>query len=295
VRSGGALPERAERRDPCTWQTVLFVPGDRPEMLAKAQGLGADAIVVDLEDAVAAAAKAEARILLAELLKQNSLAGPSAVCVRVNAIGEGVAEDLAALAGTRLDAVVLPKSSDPAGVAAVRASITQSCADGASIRLVPQVESVHGVLGVADLARIDGVSAIAFGGEDFCVDLGVARSEESLELLLPRALVALRARAANLPAIDTVYTALADEAGLLREAITARQLGFSGKLLIHPAQIEPVRRVFAPSEDELAWARRVLTAEAAAPGDGVGVRVVDGKMVDAPVLTQAERILARER
>jgi citrate lyase subunit beta / citryl-CoA lyase len=282
----------AERRDPRGWQTILFVPADRPDMLAKAQGRGADALLVDLEDAIAPDGKAAARRTLAERVRDGALAGPSAICVRVNAVGEGAEADLAALAGARIDAIVLPKAAEPAAVEQVRAGIDALIADGKAAALIPQVESVRGVLCAERLAATPGVTALAFGGEDLCVDLGVARSEGSLELLVPRALVALHARAHDLPAIDTVYTAIGDEAGLVREATTARQLGFSGKLLIHPAQIEPVRRVFAPSDDELAWARRVLAP--AAGESGRGVRVVDGKMVDAPVIAQAERILARQ-
>lgn len=285
------MPERAPSRcDPRRWQTVLFVPADRPDMLAKAQRLGADALLIDLEDAVAPQAKPAARLRLAELLRDVRLSGPSAVCVRVNALGEGAHEDLGALAGCCVDAVVLPKASRATELTEARSEIDEQL--GETTALVPQVESTVGVLAVAELARVEGVGAIAFGGEDFCVDLGVARSEDSLELLAPRALLALHACAAGLPAIDTVWTAIADEAGLVREARTARQLGFSGKLLIHPSQIEPVRRVFTPSDQELAWARAVLGTRSQDGGE-VGVHVVEGKMVDAPVLAQAERILAR--
>jgi citrate lyase subunit beta/citryl-CoA lyase len=285
------MPERAPSRcDPRKWQTVLFVPADRPDMLAKAQRLGADALLIDLEDAVAPEAKLTARQRLAELLRDVRLAGPSAVCVRVNGFGEGAQEDLAALAGCCVDAVVLPKAGRQTELRRVRVAIDERL--GEETGLVPQVESATGVLAAAELVQVEGVGAIAFGGEDFCVDLGVARSEDSLELLAPRALLALHACAAGVPAIDTVWTAISDESGLVREARVARQLGFSGKLLIHPSQIEPVRRVFRPSEQELEWARAVLSTRA--QGDGaVGVHVVEGKMVDAPVLAQAERILAR--
>jgi citrate lyase subunit beta / citryl-CoA lyase len=269
---------------------VLFVPADRPDMLAKAQRLGADALLIDLEDAIVPEAKPAARQRLAQLLRDVRLAGPSTVCVRINAIDEGAYEDLAVLARCRVDAVVLPKAARPAELAQARAAVDERL--GQDTGLVPQIESAAGVLALAELVQVAGVDAIAFGGEDFCVDLGVARSEDSLELLAPRALLALHACAAGLPAIDTVWTAISDEAGLVREARTARQLGFSGKLLIHPAQIEPVRRVFTPSEQELAWARAVLSTRLQADSE-IGVHVVGGKMVDAPVLAQAERILAR--
>ncbi len=282
-----------ERRDVEGWATLLFVPADRPAMLAKAQSRGADAVLVDLEDAIAPDRKEAARVTLREALRAGELAGSGALCVRINAVGEGAELDLDALAGCALDAVVLPKAVAADDVHFVRDALDPVLADGERVALIPQVESTRGVLALAELAAVEGVAALAFGGEDFCVDLGVARGDDSLELLMPRALVALHARAAGLAAIDTVYTAIDDEDGLLREARTARQLGFSGKLLIHPAQVAPVRRVFAPSAQQIAWAERVLAAGPLNGDGGAGVRVVDGKMVDAPVLAQAERILAR--
>lgn len=276
--------------DPRGWRTVLFVPADRPEMLARAQERGADAVLVDLEDAIAVAAKAAARAALAELLAARLLAGPAPLCVRVNAVGEGFDQDLAALAGADVDALFVPKAADPAALREASAAIAAAWPDRA-VGLVPQVESAGGILAVAELLAVPGVVAIAFGGEDFCVDLGVARSALSLELLFPRAQLALLASAAGVPAIDTVYTALDDEPGLVREARAAAQLGFGGKLLIHPRQVDPVRRVFTPSDAQVEWARRVLESDE--DGAGSGVRVVDGRMVDAPVIAQAERILTR--
>jgi citrate lyase subunit beta/citryl-CoA lyase len=281
----------AETSDPGRWRTVLFVPADRPEMLERAQSRGADAILVDLEDAIAPSGKAAAREVLRDAIASGSLAGPGAVCIRLNAVGEGFAEDLAAVAGSDVGAVFLPKAADAATLAEASAQIEGAWGGHGRIGLVPQVESACGVLAAADLLAVEGVVAIAFGGEDFCVDLGVKRGVDSLELLLPRAQLGLLASAARLPAIDTVYTAIDDEEGLVREARTARQLGFGGKLLIHPRQVEPVRRVFAPSEEDVSWAHRVLAT--AAEGDGAGVTVVDGRMVDAPVIAQAERILSR--
>jgi citrate lyase subunit beta / citryl-CoA lyase len=169
--------------------------------------------------------------------------------------------------------------------------IDQTLANADGIALIPQIESTRGLVNVAALAAASPVGGLALGGEDFCVDLGVARSEHSTELFMPRALVALHATARGVAALDTVYTAIADEAGLIREAALARQVGFTGKLLIHPSQVAPVRRVFAPSSEQVEWARRVLASDGQ-EGEA-GVRVVDGRMVDAPVVAQAERILAR--
>ena len=281
--------------DPDRWATILFVPADQPSMLVKAQRRGADAILIDLEDAIPKRAKARARRQVREHIQDGALDGPSAVCVRINAVGEGGVTDLHALEGMRIDGVVLPKAADAVGLARIREEVDRLLPDGEAVALIPQVESARGVVHLARLASTTNIAAIALGGEDLCVDLGVPRSQDSLELLVPRALVALHARALGIPAIDTVYTAIDDEPGLAREAAVARQLGFSGKLLIHPDQIGPVSRVFAPSNVEIAWAQRVL-ASARQPVDHVrGVHLVDGKMVDAPVVAQAQKILARAR
>jgi citrate lyase subunit beta/citryl-CoA lyase len=262
-------------------------------MLTKAPARGADAIVVDLEDAIAPEAKAAVRSELRSHLLAGILAEAQTVCIRINAVNEGAESDLTALAGCRVDAVLVPKVGECADIEAAREMVDRILPNGESVTLIPQIESVRGILDLSALVATAGIGGVAFGGEDFCVDLGVSRSEDSLELLVPRALLALHANSLRLPAIDTVYTAIDDEAGLLAEAIRARQLGFSGKLLIHPAQVEPVRGVFTPSAEELGWARRVLDGQVSEGGEPVGVRVVDGKMVDAPVIAQAQRIVAR--
>ncbi len=289
------MTELDPRRDPALWTTLLFVPADKPEMLAKAQARKADAIIVDLEDAIAVAAKAQARTGLANGLVRGALVGPSAVCVRINPLEQGGLEDLQALSLRAVDAIVMPKANSAAGVTAMRDAIDAIVPDGQGVALIPQVESARGVVELQPIAGVGRIAAIAFGGEDLCVDLGVPRSEGSLELLVPRALVALHARAAGLPAIDTVYTAIDDLDGLTRETHVARKLGFTGKLLIHPAQIDPVKRVFRPTDSEVRWARTILDASVSANNGEHGVQLVDGKMVDAPVVAQAQRILARAR
>jgi citrate lyase subunit beta/citryl-CoA lyase len=289
------MAELDPRLDPAGWNTLLFVPADKPEMLAKAQARHAEAIIVDLEDAIAVAAKAQARTGLANELVRGALVGPSAVCVRINPLEQGGLADLEALSRRAVDAIVMPKADSAAGVKAVRDAIDAILPDGQTVALIPQVESARGAVELQAIAGVGGIAALAFGGEDLCADLGVPRSEDSLELLVPRALVALHARAAGLPAIDTVYTAIDDPDGLIRETHVARKLGFSGKLLIHPAQIDPVRRVLRPSEDEVRWARKIVDAGVRADNGDEGARLVDGKMVDAPVVAQARRILARAR
>ena len=284
------MPEIDPLRDPRMWRTLLFVPADKPQMIAKAQSRNADAIIIDLEDAVASDAKDHARVTLVEQLRAGALYGPSAVCVRINSLDSGGIADLEALERSSIAAVVTPKAESAAGVSEVRHAIDAILPAGKWVSLIPQVESARGIVQLEELALTERIHAVALGGEDLCVDLGVTRSEDSLELLIPRALVALHARALGLPAIDTVYTAIADIEGLERETTIARKLGFSGKLLIHPAQIDPVRRLFRPSEEQVRWAQRIVDAGLGENGDD-GVVLVDGEMVDAPVLAQARRIL----
>lgn len=282
-------------REPGSWTTLLFVPADKPEMLAKAQGRKAEAIIIDLEDAIAVGAKTQARASLAHELERGALVGPSAVCVRINSLEHGGIEDLQALSRRSVDAIVMPKADGVAGIKAVRDAIDTILPGGYGVSLIPQVESARGIVELHTIADAERIAAIALGGEDLCVDLGVPRSEDSLELLVPRALTALHARAAGVPAIDTVYTAIDDPDGLIREANIALKLGFTGKLLIHPAQIEPVRLVFRPSDDEIRWAHKIMHAGVGGKDTDDGVRLVDGTMVDAPVVAQAQRILARAR
>jgi citrate lyase subunit beta/citryl-CoA lyase len=161
-----------------------------------------------------------------------------------------------------------------------------------AVGILLMVETAQGVLNAYEMACASRrVWALCLGGEDLALDLGAIRTKEGLELAYARAQTVVAARAAGALALDTVYTDLNDLDGLLAEARQARQLGYSGKLLIHPAQIEPVHRAFAPSEEEVAYARRVLAAFEAAKARGDGVLALDGSMIDAPVVARAREVL----
>ena len=163
-----------------------------------------------------------------------------------------------------------------------------------SVGVLLMVETALGVLHAYDMARASRrVRALCLGGEDLARDLGAVRTREGLELAYARAHLVPATRAVGALAIDTIYPDLTDEAGLLAEARQARQLGYSGKLLVHPAQIEPVHRAFAPSEEEVAYARRVLETFAAAEARGDGVIALDGQMIDALVVARAREVLLR--
>ena len=249
----------------------LFVPANRPERFAKAAASGADAVILDLEDAVAADAKDAARAALATDFTDLP------VIVRINAIGTPWhADDLAAVARLRPAAVMLPKAEDADRVASVAAQTR--------LPVIALVETARGLAHARTIAAAPGVARIAFGSVDFCADLGCAHLRE---VLLPaRSELVLASRLAGIAApIDGVTVQLDDLSVSHDDAAHARALGMTGKLCIHPRQIAEVRCAFAPTEAEIDWARRVLAS-------GDGAVSVDGAMVDEPVRIRARAILA---
>ena len=258
-------------------RSFLFVPADRPERFQKAVSSGADAIILDLEDAVAPAAKNEARKTAAAWLA----AGGQAI-LRINPPGTPWAaedENLADLPGVL--AVMRPKAE----------------ADEALVKLarrkpvIALIETARGVAEAGKLATFPGILRLALGAVDLCLDMDIA---ETPEILLPIRLgLTLASKCASLPPpIDGVTVELRDEAVIRAAVRHARDLGFGGKLCIHPAQIAPVHEGFAPSEADIAWAGQVLAAADASGGAAVSL---DGKMVDRPVIERAKKILARVR
>lgn len=257
--------------------SLLFVPASRPERIAKALAAGADAVIVDLEDAVAPGEKDAARAALAAAL---DAARP--VMLRVNAAATPwFPADLELLAHPGIAAVVLPKAEHAEDVAVVHRA-----AGGKPV--LPLIESALGFEQRQALAHADGVQRLIFGHIDFQADMGMRATED--ELLPFRTALVLASRLADIaPPIDGVTTVL-DDADLLRsDALRARRLGFGGKLCIHPRQVAVVNQCFTPDANEVAWARRVVAANAAAGGAAVAV---DGKMVDKPVVLRAQAILA---
>ena len=251
--------------------TPLFVPGDRPERFAKAAASGADAMIIDLEDAVAPERKAVARAAL----RPEVLPGGIALFVRVNAAGTPWHDaDVTALAGLALAGVMLPKTETAEGAARLAAALP-----GKSV--IALIESACGLANAREIAPH--VVRLAFGSIDFCADLGMAHEREML--LTARAEIVLASRLGGLPApLDGVSTVLDAPAEVEEEARYARALGFGGKLCIHPKQIAALRAGFAPTAAQIDWAERVLAA-------GSGAVTVDGKMVDEPVRIQARQIL----
>lgn len=256
-------------------RSFLFVPGDRPERFAKACAAGADAVIVDLEDAVPASGKLAARDALAAWL---SPAHP--VLVRINGADSAWFRDDLALCGLPgVAGVVLPKAEREHDLAIIAAA-------GAPA-ILPLIESAQGMWNAIALARSPCVQRLLFGAIDFSLDLGIREGHE--QLLYFRSQLVLASRVAGIQApVDGVTTALDDPELVRQDTVRGRALGFGGKLCIHPKQVPTVNAAFAPSAAELAWAARVL--EAAADSNGAAV-ALDGKMVDRPVISIAQQML----
>ncbi|MER5435820.1 CoA ester lyase [Streptomyces sp. NPDC002588] len=253
----------------------LFVPGHRPDRFPKAVASGADLVIIDLEDAVADEDKARARASAADWLAQGN-----DTVVRINPPGTPWFESDLMEAARHGCPVMVPKAEDPAVLADIAARVAGRCA------LVPLIETAGGVERAREVCATAGVARVAFGNVDLAGQLGVAWDDHAA-LAYARSRLVLACAAAGIRSpVDGVTTAVKDGGALQEDIAHARRLGFTGKLCIHPGQVEAVSRGFAPSREELEWARGVLTA-------GDSVTTVDGRMVDKPVLERARHLLER--
>lgn len=273
-----------------TRRSVLFTPGDRGEMQRKAVGFGADAVVFDLEDGVAPGEKVTARETVRETLA--AIDPDCEVCVRVNVAPETAAADLdAVLDGSQPDSVMLPKAAGPGDVERLADLLDERDAD---LPVLALIESAAGVLSAREIAAVEATDALLFGAEDLAADTGALRTDEGTEVLTARSQVVLAAAAEEVDAIDTHYPDVGDTDGLAEDARFALQLGYDGKMALHPEQVRVINEAFTPDSERVEWAQRILDAEAAADTEAA-VLVVDGEMVDAPQIKQARRIVERAR
>ena len=270
-------------------RSLLFVPGDRPDRMEKALGLGADALILDLEDSVAPSRKAQAREAVIAFLARADR--PIPLLVRVNPIdGPQPNEDLAALGGQRVDGLVLPKAE---GAATVRALAGWT---GAPI-LPIATETPAALFELGSYREVaDRLLGLTWGAEDLPAAIGATAAREAdgrytAPIETVRSLALFAAHAAGVPAIETIYPDFRDLDGLAAYAARGARDGFTGMMAIHPDQIAVINRAFTPTEAEIASARAIVQAFAAQPD--AGVLAVNGKMVDAPHLAQARRLLER--
>ena len=272
-------------------RSVLYVPGSNARALEKARSLPADGLILDLEDAVAPGAKEEARAQVLSALGRGY--GRREVALRVNGPGTPWHEaDLAAAARSGADAVCLPKVEDAVAVEAAERSLAAAGAPE-ELALWCMIETPRGVLRAAEIAAASPrLACLVAGTADLAKDLGARPTPGRLEVMASLQLVLLAARAQGLAALDGVELDLHDDAAFEAACRQGRDLGFDGKTLVHPRTIEAANRIFAPTGEELAQARRVAAAHAAAAARGVGVVVVDGKLVEGLHVSAAERLLA---
>ena len=265
-------------------RTYLFVPGNRAERFGKALASGADAVVLDLEDAVAADAKDTAREAIAQWAGSASQTERERIVVRVNdAASAWLAADLRLLRSAGLSTVMLPKAES-------EEQVRQVCADLPGARVLALIETAVGVAQVDAVATASGVTHLVFGTLDFALDLDLDITDHSDGLAHAAARIALASRLAGLaPPVAGVTPQLDDEARLLADLAFSRRHGFGAKLCIHPKQIAPLHAALTPTDEAIAWARRVLAADASSPG----ASRLDGRMVDRPVVLQARRTLQR--
>jgi citrate lyase subunit beta/citryl-CoA lyase len=266
---------------------VLFMPGSNARALEKARTLPADALVLDLEDAVAPEMKAEARAQVLAAVRAGGY-GPREIVVRVNALATPWGrDDLAAAAEAGADAVLLPKVESAEIVSATVAAL------GPAPAVWCMLETPRGILNAASIAAASPrVTALVVGTSDLTKDLHARATRERVSLLTSLQLCVLAARAAGITALDGVHLDLDDEAGFAAACRQAADFGFDGKTLIHPRQVAIANEIFAPAASDVDWARRVIAAHAEAVGRGHGVVVLDGRLIENLHVDDARRVLA---
>ncbi|MDO8685874.1 MAG: CoA ester lyase [Clostridiales bacterium] len=275
-------------------RSLLFIPGNKPQMHFKAASLGADAVIFDLEDSINPSEKDEARQMVI-----NALAAVSFSCTEVivrinNPNTEAGLKDIYSIAPMRPQAFMIPKACEKSMAAAdkILSEIEkQEEIPVGEIKLFALIETAYGVENIYSVIKsASRVTGVLFGAEDFTSDMQISRTESGDEIFYARSRVAICCRACGVDAIDTPYTDVKNMAGLVMDTRKARSLGMTGKSAIHPCQIECIHHEFKPSEEEVRYAERVIEAFSKTNNTG-GVFLLDGKMIDAPIVKRAERVM----
>lgn len=273
---------------------MLFAPASDPQKLAKAAQSAADAVIVELEDGVAINLKVEARANAAEALRTLDFGGREKL-LRVNVIGgEYFEDDLRMALDARPDTLILPKVNGPADVQHVLARMEAADPDS-SIGLIAMIESPRAVLALREICEAGGprLNGLMFGAEDYASMMGATRTREAWEVFYARSAMVTACAAYGLDAIDMVCNEIDDYERLKNECRSGRQMSYIGKQAIHPLQLDVINRYFSPSADEVTQAKRIVDAAASRQLDASGAFLLDGRMVDAPIVRQAKLVLAR--
>ncbi|NBK21025.1 MAG: citrate (pro-3S)-lyase subunit beta [Spirochaetia bacterium] len=278
-------------------RTMMFVPGNNPGMIKDAYIYNCDCIMFDLEDSVSYAEKDAARSLVFHALTTIDY-GDKELVVRVNALNTSIGiDDLEAMVRARIDVIRLPKTETAQDIVFCEEQIeriekTVGIPVGTT-KMMAAIESAQGVLNAPAIAMASKrLIGIALGAEDYVTDLKTSRSAEGIELLFARSMILQAARSAGISALDTVFSDVNDEEGLIAEAKHIKQLGFDGKSVINPRQIQPIIDIFTPTLKEIQKAKAVMEAIAEANRRGSGVISLNGKMIDRPIVLRAERVIS---
>lgn len=280
-------------------RALLYMPGDDWKKIAKSLTLGVDCICMDMEDGVALNRKAEARVTIAKALRELDF-GKSEKLARINSVGSGFEKnDIEAVLPHRPAGIVIPKVESLEqirwGSGVIESAELKYGWPLNSIRMLVGVETPKGILNLKEIASHPRLDGIIFGGEDFAASIGARRTREATELLYARQAVVTTCAAFGLQAIDIVSIDFKDLDALRVESEFGAQLGYSGKQVIHPAQVEPVQRAFTPGEEAIAHARRIVEAYEASLKEGKGAFALDGRMIDMPLVKNARKVLERAR
>lgn len=276
-------------------RTMMFVPGNNPGMIKDAGIYGADCIMFDLEDSVSVTEKDSARFLVYSALMTLDYS-PAEIVVRINDLSSGLGvADLEAIVRARPDVIRLPKTETAQDVIDCEREIERIEKEAGipvgSTGMMAAIESAEGVLNAPAIAKSSKrLIGIALGAEDYVTDLKTTRSDGT-ELAFARGMIVNAARSAGIDALDTVYSDVSNEEGFLAEAMIIKKMGFSGKSVINPRQIDPLHRLFKPSEKDIEKARAIMEAIREANAKGSGVASLNGKMIDKPVVTRAKYLL----
>ncbi len=272
-------------------RSLIFVPGNNPRFINKAKTLNADIICLDLEDSVPDDEKNKARELIYQSLDERFT---GEVYVRVNSPrSKFIEDDIKGIVRDNLSGIVIPKVREVEEVRRVEEMISKIEGDlDYSIELMPSIEDARGVVNAYDIAREDRVVALVFGIFDYLHDLGLEYDEnDNISYLYARAKVPVDARAAGVYAIDSIWQKIDDKEGLIRDARLGMKLGYKGKSIIHPTQIEPVHEIFKPNKEDIEWAKKVINALEEAKREGRGATRLEGKMIDEVHYKRAKDLL----
>ena len=281
-------------------RALLYMPGDDRRKIEKATTLGVDSICMDMEDGTAINKKAEARAVIAQALKELDF-GKSERCIRINSIGSGFEkDDLISALESKPDSIVVPKIESAEQVKWVSDQIESyelsNKLNLGSIRLLIGVETAKGILDLKEIASSDKrLEAIIFGGEDFAASIGAVRTKSATELLYARQATVMACAANDLQALDIVFIDFKNPEGLRAEAEQGAGFGFSGKQIIHPNQVQVTQEAFTPSDSAIEYAQRIVESFESSQKEGRGAYALDGKMIDMPLLKNAQKVLERAR